>query len=494
MLEREVKLAAPPGFRLPELDGIDGVTATAPERLDRLATYWDAEDLRLVRWGATLRHRAGEGWTVKLPRGEADGLLSRTEIVFPGGPGRPPREAVELLLAHLHGSPLQPVARMRTIRLRVVLRDAEGERAAEIVDDEVSVLEGRRVAARFRELEVELGAASANGLLGRVVARLEAAGAAVQEPLPKLVRALGPRALAPPEVVVPDAGPDSQAGEVVRRALAASVARFLVHDPGVVLGSDAEDTHQARVALRRLRSDLRTFRPLVEDDWCRSLRAEAKWLGALLGEVRDAEVMRDGMRERAAPLPPADRAALAGVLAGLDDVREDARGRLLAARREPRFAALVDRLVHAAGEPALLPEADRPALEVLPPLAARPWRRLRRARKELDADSPDAELHALRLLTKRARYAAEAVAPALGRPARRFARAADKLQDVLGDHQDATLTQAWLRGRAVAATPAQAFACGELCAVEARLALESRAAWPAAWKPLARRGRQAFGR
>ena len=43
-------------------------------------------------------------------------------------------------------------------------------------------------------------------------------------------------------------------------------------------------------------------------------------------------------------------------------------------------------------------------------------------------------------------------------------------------------------------TPAQAFACGELCAVEARLALESRAAWPAAWKPLARRGRQAFGR
>jgi len=494
MLEREVKLAAPPGFRLPTLDDIAGISAAEPERLDRLATYWDAEDLRLVRWGVTLRHRAGEGWTVKLPRARDGSLIERAEIVFPGGPARPPREAVELLLGHLHGSPLQPVARMRTLRLRVVLRDARGTAAAEVVDDEVSVLEGRRVAARFREVEVELGEASDNGLLGDVVARLQAAGAALTEPQPKLVRALGPRALAPPEVVVPDVDRDSSAADVVRRALSASVVRFLAHDPGVVLGTDPEDTHQARVALRRLRSDLRTFRPLLDADWCRALRAEAQWLGALLGEVRDAEVMRSGMAERAAPLPPADRAALEDVLSGLDDVRDEARMRLLAARREPRFAALVDHLVHAAAEPHLTAAADASATEALPPLAARPWRRLRRAHKALDADSPDAELHALRLLTKRARYAAEAVEPALGRPARRFARAATALQDVLGDHQDATLTQAWLRGRAVAATPAQAFACGELCAIEATLALESRAAWPAAWRRLARRGKKAWGR
>ncbi len=494
MIEREVKLSAPPGFRLPDLDGIDGASATTPERLDRLATYWDAEDLRLVRWGVSLRHRGGEGWTVKLPRSTHDGLLARSEIVFPGAPTRPPPEAVELLLAYLHGSPLQPVARMRTVRLQVVLRDARGDRVAEIVDDEVSVLEGRRVAARFREVEVELGAASENGLLGHVVARLEAAGASVQDPQPKVVRALGPRALAPAEVVVPDVGPDSAAGEVVRRAFAASVVRFLAHDPGVVLGSEPEDVHQARVALRRLRSDLRTFRPLLDPDWSRAVREEAKWLGALLGEIRDAEVMRDGMLARAAPLPPADRAALATVLAGLDDVRADARRRLLDARREPRFAALVDHLVRAANEPHLAPEAERPAREALPPLVARPWKRVRRAHKGLGPDSPDPELHALRLLTKRARYAAEAVAPALGRPARRFAKAAGKLQDVLGDHQDATLTQAWLRGRAVAATPAQAFACGELCAIEAAVARDTRAAWPRAWKRLARRGRAAWQR
>jgi len=492
MVEREVKLAAPPGFRLPDLDGFEGTSAAPAERLDRLATYWDAEDLRLVRWGVTLRHRAGEGWTVKLPRGEDAGLLAREEIVFPGVPSRPPREAVELLLGHLHGSPLQPVARMRTARVRVVLRDGDGARAAEVVDDEVSVLEGRRVAARFREVEVELGEASSNGLLNGLLDRLKAAGAAPAEPIPKVVRALGPRALEPPEVVVPDAGPRSTAGEVVRRALAASVARFLAHDPWVVLGSDPEDVHQARVALRRLRSDLRTFRPLLDPDWARALRAETRWLGALLGEVRDAEVMRDGMLARAAPLPPADRAALTTVLSGLDDLRDEARSRLLASRREPRFAALVDRLVSAAREPALGPGASLPATEALPPLVARPWRRLRRAHKGLGPESSDAELHRLRLLTKRARYAAEAVSPALGRPARRFAKATARLQDVLGDHQDATLTQAWLRGRAVAATPAQAFACGELCAIEALVAERTRAEWPKAWKRLARRGREAW--
>ena len=494
MVEREVKLAAPPGFRLPDLDGVDGASAAPPERLDRLATYWDAEDLRLVRWGASLRHRGGEGWTVKLPRGAEGGLLARDELSFPGAPSRPPREAVELLLGHLHGSPLQPVARMRTARVRVVLRDGGGARVAEVVDDEVSVLEGRRVAARFREVEVELDEASANGLLSTVLARLKAAGASVQEPVPKVVRALGPRALAPPEVVVPEAGPDSTAGEVVRRALASSVARFLAHDPWVVLGSDPEDVHQARVALRRLRSDLRTFRTLLDPEWSRALRAEAKWLGDLLGEVRDAEVMRDGMLARAAPLPPADRAALATVLSGLDDVRDDARARLLAARREPRFAALVDHLVHAASEPALGPDAARPAREALPPLVARPWKRLRRAHRGLGPESPDADLHRLRLLTKRARYAAEAVESALGRPARRFAKATARLQDVLGDHQDATLTQAWLRGRAVAATPAQAFACGELCAIEAMVAEQTRRAWPGAWKRVARRGREAWRR
>ena len=65
--EREVKLGAGPAFHLPDLNGVvDGVTVTAPEAMRLETVYYDTPDLRLARWGVSLRHRAGEGWTLKL--------------------------------------------------------------------------------------------------------------------------------------------------------------------------------------------------------------------------------------------------------------------------------------------------------------------------------------------------------------------------------------------------------------------------------------------
>src|SRR6185436_10736233 len=82
-LEREVKLEASPAFRLPDLD-VNGFHA-GPRSEERLVTtYLDTVDLRIVRWGASLRHRTGEGWTVKLPVGRDGDLLERAEHVFPG--------------------------------------------------------------------------------------------------------------------------------------------------------------------------------------------------------------------------------------------------------------------------------------------------------------------------------------------------------------------------------------------------------------------------
>src|SRR5207248_914878 len=76
---------------------------------------------------------------------------------------------------------------------------------------------------------------------------------------PKVVRALGPRALEPLPGQVSRVDADSTMGEVVRAAVGNALARIVGHDPGVRLGDDPEDVHQARVGTRRLRSDLRTF-------------------------------------------------------------------------------------------------------------------------------------------------------------------------------------------------------------------------------------------
>ena len=69
------------------------------------------------------------------------------------------------------------------------------------------------------------------------------------------------------------------------------------------IGEDPEGVHQARVATRRLRSDLRTFGPVLDERWSEDLRAELRWLGAALGKVRDADVLTELLRSASTELP-----------------------------------------------------------------------------------------------------------------------------------------------------------------------------------------------
>ena len=155
MLEHEVKFAPGPWFEVPDLAGIvPGVQADAPETLALQAAYYDTDDLRIVRSGASLRHRSDDAWTVKLPLGRDDGL-TRDEVHIDGEPGEPPEGALDLVRALTRSAPIRLVAQLNTARKVVVLRDRHGRPLAEVVDDEVSVLDGMRLAARFREVEVE---------------------------------------------------------------------------------------------------------------------------------------------------------------------------------------------------------------------------------------------------------------------------------------------------------------------------------------------------
>jgi CHAD domain-containing protein len=495
MLEREVKLGAGPAFHLPDLTGVvDGVTVTAPETVRLETVYWDTPDLRLARWGVSLRYRAGEGWTLKLAptRASADGshatgMLERDELTFQGGAKKPPGAAVAVVRAYVRNSELVPVARLSTWRRRVRLLDATGARLAEVVDDEVSVRDGRRVAARFREIEVEVtgGSEAGEAALTAVVSRLRTAGAGAPDPTPKHIRALGPRAMEPPEVAPIAAMPDSPARDVIRTVLAVSVGALLHHDPLIRTSGDPEAVHQARVATRKLRSHLRTFGPLLDPDWTGPLRSELGWLALGLGAVRDREVLLERLRARAASLPPNDTRSAASLLQLLEEDIESLRKKLMLELDSTRYVDLLERLVEAAHSPATVPEADQPALAALPPLATSPWRRLRSAVKQLPEQPADPELHRIRILAKRARYAAEAVEPVVGPSAAAFARACAKLQTVLGEHQDSVTAQAWLRS--IRVTGRRAFVAGELIAMEHMAAEEARAKWPKVWKSLDRK-------
>ena len=441
MLEQEVKLSVEGAFAPAFPPGRSEVARTEelPE-LDLRATYYDTADLRLARRGVTVRRRTGEEgpqWTVKLPVG--DGVAEgRDELQFEGDGKEVPPAAYDIVRALVRSEALLPVARLRTRRRRWLLRGEDGGELAELVDDRGSVLERGRVVERFREIEIE-GRGIERDALERIAGVLTGDGVAPADQTPKLVRALGPRAELPPELPEGDPpGPGEPAGQAVRAAIAAGARRMILNDPRTRLG-EVEPLHQMRVGTRRLRSDLRTFGPLMQHDWAEALRTDLKWLGASLGAVRDLDVQLQRLREEGADLAP----RLNALLQEFEERRERARESLLDDLRSVRYADLLERLVEAARQPRLTEEAGRPNRDVLPALAAAARRKLEKAGRGVGEDSPDEQLHRVRVLAKRARYAAEAVAPSLGRNSRRrwqrFARRAAGLQDVLGELQDSVV-------------------------------------------------------
>ena len=204
----------------------------------------------------------------------------------------------------------------------------------------------------------------------------------------------------------------------MRRAIALSVIRLILHDPVVRLDVDPEGVHQARVATRRLRSDLRTFRSLVEPDFATALRDELGWLAAILGEVRDGDVLLERLRGRVAELPEDERAGTDAVLATLEQDRDAAHARLLETLRSARYVELLERLVRAANDPELSEDAEASGRSrSCRSSFAVPWHSLEKRVKALGESPTDEQLHQIRIRTKRVRYAADAVTPIVGKPA-----------------------------------------------------------------------------
>jgi CHAD domain-containing protein len=488
-LELEAKLAASPDLDLRDLSGLGpglSTTELGTRHLD--AIYYDTRDLRLARSGITLRYRTGEpgeAWTVKLPEGEEGPALARREITYDGPADRVPDGAADLVKAFTRAAGLKPVARLATTRVPVRIADSSGRPMAEVVDDTVTAWSGRRRLAEFREVEVEVYDHGQTGrrLLDRIVRRLIRAGAVDEPAVPKLLRALGERAAGPPDVSLGPVPAKLTLHDVVCSAIVRSVAQIIRHDPGVRLGDEPEDVHRLRVATRRLRSDLRTFAPLLDQDKVKDVRAELQWLGAQVGNVRDSDVLGARLRDIVAALPEVDSPAGATLMRHHEEQAAGSRRVMLQAMRQRRYIRLLDSLVALAAAP---PFVDNPDFAGRGPASAagllrRPWKHLSDAVSALADHPSDQELHGVRIRAKRCRYAAEAVA-ALTKPgAERFAAAMADLQTVLGDHQDTVVAEAWLREAAIT-DPSAGVAAGQLIAVERTRRTELRRLWPAVWK------------
>jgi CHAD domain-containing protein len=499
--EVEAKFRVHPPFEIPDL--LDARTGAAaqdePIHHELRAVYWDTSDLRLAREGITLRHRDGEGedadgWHLKLPVGTVrivpDGSAVSREEVRVAGPGTAiPEELRTLVLPWSRTAVLGPVATLVTDRTGYLLRDAAGGPLVELTDDLVSVVNSGHVAGRFREIEVE-DRGGGEAAIEAVGGLLRASGAVGGEFVPKVIRALGPQASADPDPPMPGkVGLDEPARCAVRDMLRRDVRRLIALD--ISVRRDAEDAaHQMRVTARRLRSILKTFKPLLDPEWAGSLRRELSWLADSLSTTRDNEVLLDRLMREIDGLP--EELVIGPVRTRLEQLL---RGNLAAGRESveatlssERYIVLLERLVDAGWEPFTSPAGERPTAKAIPRLIRRCWDDVSDGVQRLE--QPDAQphdWHQVRIDAKRLRYSCEAAAPMFGRRAERLAKIASGLQDSLGENQDAVVAADLLKSVATARGGSPiAFTLGLLYARQSEAGAAARAKFARQWEAASR--------
>ncbi|SEG72673.1 CHAD domain-containing protein [Thermomonospora echinospora] len=518
-MEIERKYDAEHDFTLPDLSGLPGVASVSERRSYLLvANYFDTADHRLATRGITLRRRRGgedAGWHLKMPVGPD----AKNELRAPlGRPQVVPARLSGLVAAYTRGAELRPVATLETSRTVTRLLDAQGEVLAEVADDAVigRVIDpvvagdgeqpagnGTAPISAWREIEVELGPAGTPELLKAAGKRLRKAGARKASSSSKLGRVLEPVMTAPfnghraaPEL------PAGSAGAAVIGYLSAQVDAVLKFDPKARL-AEHDAVHKMRVSVRRIRSALKSYAPLLDAGRIAPLEPELKWLADALGEVRDLEVLRMRFTDRLDQPYGLEPAASQSWLESLAREEKSAYRRLNVTLKEPRYFALLNALDTLVTDPPLTERAGKDATKELPRLVTRQWKRLTRKYEAIStAEDAEEARHDTRKAAKRARYAADLAADALrdlarqtgGKDSRDLAKLADaadrtaghakSLQEVLGGYQDGVIAMEHLKAASAnrTTTPAEAFVLGALYGIERSEAHASLSQVEDTWK------------
>jgi CHAD domain-containing protein len=395
------------------------------------STYFDTAHHRLGQLGLTLRKRVEHSrglWQLKIPSGAA-----RLELEIDSGSRDIPWEFYDLLTAFFRKQEAVQLGKLRTKRTGIHVLN-ENRVIAEVVQDSVAFMRDKRVIHTFREIEVELQEGTETQL--KSIRKILIHAGAQEKPLQaKIFQALQ----LPYPLAIEFSESSAPPTEHIRERLHSQFLQILRHDPGTRLGRDSEAVHQMRVATRRIRAIIRAVRSFLAPEWTEPVRLEVGWIGSLLGEVRDWDVLLGSFRQNFHDFSSHEQRSFQSILNKFDDQRSMARAKLIEGLRSDRYLNLLDHvedsLTHLPFQPSPLTIAD---------LAKKAFHQLEDFVNTSNCLFPKPELHRTRILLKRARYALELAEPFLGKRANRFLQQAKDMQDLLGQHQDAVVAESRL--------------------------------------------------
>lgn len=433
--EIELKLEVPADC-LETLARVEGLAAERGAVRPQMSVYFDTpkQDLRSAGLSLRIRH-IGERriQTMKSEGTAGAGLFARKEWEHEIEGDVPELDsATAALTTHLAGKRLVALRPAFTNDIMRTSWEVERDGARiEVVLDAGEIRAGDGTLA-VSELELELieGEPAALFLLAREIAdavpvRLGVASKSERGYL--LLDRAGTKAVKAAPVVLDRDMPAASAFQTIAQAC---IRQFRINEDLLLATHDAAPLHQARVALRRLRSAFSLFKPVVADGRFEHLRQELRWLAGALGEVRNLDVL-------------IQRTTDAAIGTTLRDARKRSFAAACDALESPRTRRLLLDLAEWISVGDWL-DADQPKERRVERYAEDMLDRYRRRLKRRGADlaSIDEESrHEVRILGKKLRYAAEFFSSLYdGKKATRrrkhFLDALEALQTHLGDLND----------------------------------------------------------
>lgn len=325
-------------------------------------------------------------------------------------------------------------------------------------------------------IDLQIGPGPARATAVQVLRKQGAAAAAPGKAYGLLAPGRPVYTLKPPVPLVPGQPALEAAAAIIRSCLL--VTRQ--NEPGIVSDLDTEFLHDYRISLRRIRSVLSLFKGVFADDETARLKQEFSGLMAATGRLRDLDVYLLERQRYLAQMPVALLPGLRAMFQAFEAERQQCHQQLALHLAGAAYKWKIAALQAGFAEGAVIapgPKAADPALEFAQKLIWKRYGRVCRIAEGIVPDSPDSEVHALRISCKKLRYLMELFAPLF--PAAELMRVLKplkRLQDTLGDFNDCSVQQAALLGfaQSPAASGASILSAGALIAVLEQKRLRAR--------------------